>query len=128
MMGSSNFGMAAFVPTTAAAHDASRSLVRDPENSNVRASICRTERQATCPASQPTQTNAPDLQSTFGHRPCAHHAGAAVLARSNGGETASNLLEVPGTVTSLFPGASSPLHVDLIPAPVLLPPIVALSR
>src|SRR5215216_1955667 len=73
--GSSKRGMAAFVPSTAAAHRASRSLLREPEISNVRASTCRTERQAICPASQPTQTNAPLLQSTLGHRPRAHHAG-----------------------------------------------------
>ena len=53
--------------------------------SRVCASICRTERQATWSASQPTQTNAPFRTSTFGHRPRAHHAGATVLARSNGG-------------------------------------------
>src|SRR5688500_7696495 len=101
-MGSPNLGMAAVVPRTAAAHGASWSSVREPETSSVRALICRTERQATWPASQPTQMNAPDRQSTFGHRPRAHHAGAAVLARSNGDERASNRLDIPGTFGTLL--------------------------
>jgi hypothetical protein len=36
--------------------------------------------------------NAPRLQPTFGHRPRAHHAGATVRARSNGGETIRSLI------------------------------------
>src|SRR5215203_5421885 len=102
MMGSSNFGIVAFVPRTSAAHSASRSQLLDPEISRVCALICRTERQATCPASQPTQTKPPFLASTFGHRPRAHHAGATVLASSNGDETVNSLLGVWEKVTALL--------------------------
>src|SRR3954470_17407351 len=55
--GSPNCGMTALVPNAAVAHCASRSLLREPEMFSVWASTCRTERQATTPASQPTQTN-----------------------------------------------------------------------
>ena len=58
---------------------------------NLWSPACHTERQAISPDSQPTQTNAPFLQSTFGHRPRAHQAGAAVRARWNGVDTDRNL-------------------------------------
>jgi hypothetical protein len=56
--------------------------------------------------------NAPDRQSTFGHRPRAHHAGAAVLARSNGGDTVNDLVDVSDTVATLRRVTSSMLPVD----------------
>jgi hypothetical protein len=68
--------------------------------------ICRTERQATCRASQPTQMKPPFLASTFGHRPRAHHAGATVRASSNGDETVNSLLGISEMVTALLSGMS----------------------
>jgi len=44
----------------------------------------------------------PFLASTFGHRPRAHHAGATVLASSNGDETVNSLLGISEMVTALL--------------------------
>src|SRR5215207_339629 len=112
MMESSKIGIAALEPSTPAAHRVSSSPLPDPETSRVCASICRAERQATWSASQPTQTNAPRRASTFGHRPRAHHAGATVLSRSNGRETASTLLGGSVMVTALLQGLSLLLRVN----------------
>src|SRR5829696_1631462 len=124
-MGSSNTGIAALAPRTAEAQCTSRSLLPDPMISSVRASICRTERQTTWFASQPTQTNAPRRASTFGHRPRAHHAGATVLARSNGGDTVTLLLSGPELITASHYGVSPVLLVN---SSFPLLPIVALGR